>query len=76
MLRLKPELTNSRTLVLKFVKHKEKTNNQLCNPRHCALQMWTVGDRGFCELCRILGYTANNSHIPLPLGPQWELPCI
>lgn len=23
---------------------------------HCALQRWTVGDTGFCELCGILGY--------------------
>lgn len=43
---------------------------------HCALQRWTVGDTGFCELCGILGYTANNPYVPLSLGPQWEMPCI
>ena len=31
-----------------------------------------MGDTGVCESCGILGYTAIDPHVPLPLGPQWS----
>lgn len=69
VLRLKPELIDSH-------KHKERKPTTSCVTRHCALQTWTVEDTGFFESCGISGHTVNNLHMALPLGPQWELPCL